>query len=69
VNALTDRLMALWARTGHQDANDAQYVHTLPALTSFDGEGLFGYTFGPLTQNDPDFIILKCYAIQIFLNV
>jgi hypothetical protein len=25
-----------------------RYTHSLPTLPSFDGKGLFGYTFGPL---------------------
>jgi len=29
-----------------------QYVHSLPILPSFDGKGLFGYTFGPLQQRN-----------------
>jgi mannose-6-phosphate isomerase-like protein (cupin superfamily)/SAM-dependent methyltransferase len=35
------------------------YVYSLPALTSFDGKGLFGYTFGPLKQKD-----LEVYYIE-----
>jgi SAM-dependent methyltransferase len=31
-----------------------QYTHSLPATPSFDGKGLFGYTFGPLQQTDVD---------------
>jgi SAM-dependent methyltransferase len=30
------------------------YVYSLPSLTAFDGRGLFGYSFGPLKQNDLD---------------
>jgi hypothetical protein len=30
------------------------YTHSLPTITSFDGKGLFGYTFGPLQQKDVD---------------
>src|SRR5271169_4069764 len=37
-----------------------QYVYSLPTLTSFDGKGLFGYTFGPLKQND-----LEIYYIEV----
>lgn len=29
-----------------------RYTHSLPPLPSFDGKGLFGYTFGPLQQKD-----------------
>jgi len=36
-----------------------RYTHSLPALPSFDGEGLFGYTFGPLQQKD-----LEIYYIE-----
>ena len=37
-----------------------QYVHQLPALTSFDGKGVYGYTFGPLKQKD-----LEIYYIEV----
>jgi SAM-dependent methyltransferase/mannose-6-phosphate isomerase-like protein (cupin superfamily) len=37
-----------------------QYVYSLPAATSFDGKGLFGYTFGPLKQKD-----LEIYYIEV----
>src|SRR5215472_16218203 len=37
-----------------------QYVYSLPAVTSFDGKGLFGYTFGPLKQKD-----LEIYYIEV----
>jgi SAM-dependent methyltransferase len=30
------------------------YTHSLPPTPSFDGKGLFGYTFGPLQQKDVD---------------
>ena len=30
------------------------YTHSLPTVPSFDGKGLFGYTFGPLQQKDVD---------------
>src|SRR5215467_3580765 len=30
------------------------YIYSLPSLTAFDGRGLFGYSFGPLKQNDVD---------------
>jgi mannose-6-phosphate isomerase-like protein (cupin superfamily)/SAM-dependent methyltransferase len=36
------------------------YIYSLPALTSFDGKGLFGYTFGPLKQKD-----LEVYYIEV----
>jgi len=36
------------------------YVYSLPASTSFDGEGLFGYTFGPLKQKN-----LEIYYIEV----
>ena len=36
------------------------YVYSLPASTSFDGQGLFGYTFGPLKQED-----LEVYYIEV----
>ena len=36
------------------------YVYSLPASTSFDGEGLFGHTFGPLKQKD-----LEIYYIEV----
>jgi SAM-dependent methyltransferase/mannose-6-phosphate isomerase-like protein (cupin superfamily) len=29
-----------------------KYVHSLPDLPSFEGKGVFGYTFGPLNQKD-----------------
>src|SRR5271166_5523838 len=31
-----------------------RYTHSLPPIPSFDGRGLFGYTFGPLQQKDLD---------------
>src|SRR5215831_12498300 len=37
-----------------------RYTHSLPALPSFDGKGLFGYTFGPLKQKD-----LEIYYIEV----
>jgi mannose-6-phosphate isomerase-like protein (cupin superfamily)/SAM-dependent methyltransferase len=36
------------------------YVFAVPTLTSFDGKGLFGYTFGPLSQKD-----LEVYYIEV----
>jgi SAM-dependent methyltransferase len=30
------------------------YIHSLPPIPSFDGKGLFGYTFGSLQQKDVD---------------
>jgi SAM-dependent methyltransferase/mannose-6-phosphate isomerase-like protein (cupin superfamily) len=60
VNALIDRLVALCPGAGRQQRNNAQYVYTLPALTSFDGKGLFGYTFGPLKQKD-----IEIYYIEV----
>ena len=37
-----------------------RYTHSLPPLPSFDGKGLFGYTFGPLQQKD-----LEIYYIEV----
>ena len=37
-----------------------EYVYSLPHSPSFDGEGLFGYTFGPLKQKD-----LEIYYIDV----
>jgi SAM-dependent methyltransferase len=37
-----------------------QYVYALPSATSFDGDGLFGYNFGPLKQND-----VEVYYIEV----
>ena len=37
-----------------------RYTHSLPSLPSFDGKGLFGYTFGPLQQKD-----LEIYYIEV----
>jgi mannose-6-phosphate isomerase-like protein (cupin superfamily)/SAM-dependent methyltransferase len=37
-----------------------RYTHSLPTLPSFDGKGLFGYTFGPLQQKD-----LEIYYIEV----
>src|SRR5499427_8292076 len=37
-----------------------QYIHSLPTSNSFDGMGLFGYTFGPLNQKD-----LEIYYIEV----
>jgi mannose-6-phosphate isomerase-like protein (cupin superfamily)/SAM-dependent methyltransferase len=36
------------------------YIYPLPTSTSFDGKGLFGYTFGPLKQRD-----LEIYYIEV----
>jgi mannose-6-phosphate isomerase-like protein (cupin superfamily)/SAM-dependent methyltransferase len=36
------------------------YTYSLPALTSFDGKGLSGYTFGPLNEKD-----LEIYYIEV----
>ena len=36
------------------------YIYSLPTSTSFDGKGLFGYTFGPLKQKD-----LEIYYIEV----
>src|SRR5262245_28371143 len=36
-----------------------RYTHSLPTLPSFDGKGLFGYTFGPLRHKD-----LELYYIE-----
>ena len=36
-----------------------RYVHSLPPLPSFEGKGLFGYTFGPLQEKD-----LEIYYIE-----
>jgi chemotaxis methyl-accepting protein methylase/mannose-6-phosphate isomerase-like protein (cupin superfamily) len=35
--------------------NAMQYVYSRPTVPSFDGKGLFGYTFGPLKQKDLEF--------------
>src|SRR5215510_3251683 len=37
-----------------------RFVYLLPSLPSFEGEGLFGYTFGPLEQKD-----LEIYYIDV----
>ncbi len=37
-----------------------RYTHWLPPVPSFDGKGLFGYTFGPLQQKD-----LEIYYIDV----
>jgi hypothetical protein len=37
-----------------------RYIHSLPPVPSFDGKGLFGYTFGPLGQKD-----LEIYYIEV----
>jgi chemotaxis methyl-accepting protein methylase/mannose-6-phosphate isomerase-like protein (cupin superfamily) len=36
------------------------YLYSVPTLTSFEGKGLFGYTFGPLKQKD-----LEVYHIEV----
>jgi chemotaxis methyl-accepting protein methylase len=36
------------------------YTHSLPNLPSFEGKGLFGYTFGPLQQKD-----IEIYYIDV----
>ena len=35
------------------------YIYSLPPLTAFDGRGLFGYSFGPLKQNDVDIYYIE----------
>jgi mannose-6-phosphate isomerase-like protein (cupin superfamily)/SAM-dependent methyltransferase len=37
-----------------------RYTHSPPTLPSFDGKGLFGYTFGPLQHKD-----LEMYYIEV----
>src|SRR5262245_49606566 len=37
-----------------------RYIYSLPTSISFDGKGLFGYTFGPLNQKD-----VECYYIDV----
>jgi SAM-dependent methyltransferase/mannose-6-phosphate isomerase-like protein (cupin superfamily) len=37
-----------------------RYTHSLPPIASFNGKGLFGYTFGPLQQKD-----LEIYYIEV----
>ena len=37
-----------------------RYTHSPPPIPSFDGKGLFGYTFGPLQQKD-----LEIYYIEV----
>jgi len=37
-----------------------RYTHSLPPIPSFDGKGLFGYTFGPLQQKE-----LEIYYIEV----
>ena len=37
-----------------------RYTYSLPTIPSFDGKGLFGYTFGPLQQKD-----LEVYYIEV----
>jgi mannose-6-phosphate isomerase-like protein (cupin superfamily)/SAM-dependent methyltransferase len=37
-----------------------RYTHSLPPLSSFDGKGVLGYTFGPLQQKD-----LEIYYIEV----
>lgn len=36
-----------------------QYAYPLPASRSFEGKGLFGYTFGPLKQKDVEFYYIE----------
>jgi SAM-dependent methyltransferase len=31
-----------------------RYIHSVPSIRSFDGKGLFGYTFGPLQEKEVD---------------
>ena len=40
--------------------NAMHYIYSLPTSSSFDGMGLFGYTFGPLNQKD-----LEIYYIEV----
>src|SRR6516162_8588703 len=36
-----------------------RYIYSLPTPSSFDGKGLFGYTFGPLNQKDVDIYYIE----------
>ena len=36
-----------------------RYIYSLPTSSSFDGKGLFGYTFGPLNQKDVDIYYIE----------
>jgi SAM-dependent methyltransferase/mannose-6-phosphate isomerase-like protein (cupin superfamily) len=35
------------------------YIYSLPPSTAFDGRGLFGYSFGPLKQEDSDIYYIE----------
>jgi len=35
------------------------YIYSLPSSTAFDGRGLFGYSFGPLKQEDSDIYYIE----------
>ena len=39
---------------------NTRYTYSLPTSISFDGKGLFGYTFGPLNQRD-----VEIYYIEV----
>ena len=39
--------------------NNMRYIYSLPTSISFDGKGLFGYTFGPLNQKDVDIYYIE----------
>jgi hypothetical protein len=40
-----------------------RYIYSLPTARSFDGKGLFGYTFGPLIQR-----IVEIYYIEVEIH-
>jgi SAM-dependent methyltransferase len=39
--------------------NNMRYIYSLPTSISFDGKGLFGYTFGHLNQKDVDIYYIE----------
>jgi mannose-6-phosphate isomerase-like protein (cupin superfamily)/SAM-dependent methyltransferase len=59
-NDIRKRTRPAWDTECHMEMKAMQYVYSLPVLTSFDGKGLFGYTFGPLRQGD-----LELYYIVV----
>jgi mannose-6-phosphate isomerase-like protein (cupin superfamily)/SAM-dependent methyltransferase len=56
-NSVTNRV-AIW--TPVVKMKNTRYTYSLPTSISFDGKGLFGYTFGPLNQRD-----VEIYYIEV----
>src|SRR5262245_61342719 len=59
-NAVANRSSSPSSVDAPLEGETMPYIYSLPTSTSFDGKGLFGYTFGPLNQKD-----LEIYYIEV----